>query len=303
MISIQQIEYIIALSEELHFQKASERCFVTQPTLSMQVKKAEEILGHDIFNRYSTPISLTHFGEKVIPILRNVIEEYGRIETLSAKTSGTYVQEIRMGVIPTIASYMITDLYRTWKKKLEHVQLTIEELTTEELLSKMELGKIDVGILAGPVSNPKWRINKMYDEEILAYFPESDKEEVNTEDLMDAHPWLLTTGNCLRTQMMNFCELRTDDKTEWDYQGGNMDILIDMVNENGGYTLIPMNHIRKKTKGYKRIRSRENLIPAREVIAISRLKNEHWESIQKIVHEVQLKYSGSQGDFQILSWK
>ena len=103
--------------------------------------------------------------------------------------------------------------------------------------------------------------------------------------------------------MMNFCELRNDDKTEWDYQGGNMDILIDMVNENGGYTLIPSNHVRKKTKGSKRIRSKNNLIPAREIIAISRLKNEHWESIQKIVHEVQLKYAGAEGDYQILSWK
>lgn len=306
MISIQQIEYILALSEELHFQKASDKCFVTQPTLSMQVKKAEETIGELIFDRTKNPLELTGFGMKLIPMLRNVETEYARIEDFVKKESGNSTEVIRLAVIPTIASYLIPALYQKWKNALNNVQLIIEELKTEDLLQALENGKIDMGILSGPIINPKWRTNILYQEEILAYYPAEKKRFVKTDELIQVHPWLLTPGNCLRTQMMHFCNLKgVQDSNDWDYQGGNVDLLMNMVDQHGGYTLVPRNHIDHMNDKFKTIESSAGEVPAREIIAISNKRSLKWESLEKLIREVQIKY-GSQKkskNLKMLSWK
>ena len=107
MISVQQMHYILVLSEELHFQRASERCFVTQPTLSMQIKKAEETLEAQIFDRSRNPLELTGFGKDLLLIIRDTLNEYGKISELSNKTKGTYKEEIRMGISSKIKSTLI----------------------------------------------------------------------------------------------------------------------------------------------------------------------------------------------------
>jgi len=153
MISIQQIQYILTLSEEKQFQKASERCFVTQPTLSMQVKKAEQMLGGQLFDRSRNPLELTPFGNELLPIFRDVIADYSNIEDVILKKDGIYKEEIKMAIIPTIAGYMVPELYNEWKKALPNVQLTIVELKTEEILKSLEDRKIDIGILAVFISS------------------------------------------------------------------------------------------------------------------------------------------------------
>lgn len=138
MLSIQQMHYILVLSEELQFQRASERCFVTQPTLSMQVKKAEEILGHPIFDRSRNPIELTPFGNSLLPIIREVVNETNKIDHLLERLKGNYKEVIKIGVIPTIASYLVPDMFQKWQERIGNIQLTIEELKTEELIVAME---------------------------------------------------------------------------------------------------------------------------------------------------------------------
>ena len=305
MISIQQIQYILALAEELHFVKASERCFVTQPTLSMQVKKAEEILGKPVFDRSVTPMKLTDFGTSIIPFLRNTIVEYDRIEEFVRKQEGTYKEIIRIGVIPTIASYMIIDMYEQWRSQMEGQQVIIQEFTTEDLLVEMEKGNVDVGILAGPVHHPSWRTTPLFVEEIKAFIPESEKVEVSTEDLEAVHPWLLTAGNCLRTQMVHFCGLANEvNESHWDYQGGNIDLLVEMVRMNGGYTLVPVNHDRSLLPQLKTIRSASGDRPAREIIAISNKRSLKWDSIESLIRSIQLKYASAEPDgLTVLSWK
>ena len=134
MISIQQMQYILILSEELHFQRASERCFVTQPTLSMQIKKAEELLGSVIFDRSVNPINLTAFGVEVVGVIREILTENERLKVLKSRFKGEYKEEIRLGVIPTISAYLIPKMYSVWKKSMGEINLTIEELTTKALL-------------------------------------------------------------------------------------------------------------------------------------------------------------------------
>jgi LysR family hydrogen peroxide-inducible transcriptional activator len=111
MLSIAQIQYILALLEHKNFQKASDACFVTQPTLSMQVKKAEETLGHKIIDRDTSPISLTPFGEKIFLHIQQINDEYKALKTTLQKIEGTYKAEIRVGIIPTIAGYLVPELY------------------------------------------------------------------------------------------------------------------------------------------------------------------------------------------------
>ncbi|MFT5858665.1 MAG: LysR family hydrogen peroxide-inducible transcriptional activator, partial [Flavobacteriaceae bacterium] len=291
MISIQQMQYILALSEERQFLRASEVCFVTQPTLSMQLKKAEVAMDSPIFDRSSSPLSLTPFGEELLPIIREILNEYGQIKTLSEKKKGVYKERIRVAIIPTIAGYMVPDMFKEWKELLFDVQLSIEELKTEEILVALDKKQIDVGILAGPVNNPKLRSTVLFREEIKAFIMGSEKEEIQTAELSEYHPWLLTQGNCLRTQMIHFCNLKKEEKEEWNYEGGNMDLLMKMVELHGGYTLIPEYSIKDNSVNYKRIRSENGEIPARELIALTSNRSTKWKLIEKMIRSIQLQYT------------
>ena len=306
MISIQQMQYILVLSEEQHFQRASELCFVTQPTLSMQIKKAEETLGAALFDRSRNPVELTRFGKELLPVIRNTLGEYDKFSEVVQRSKGIYKEQIRMAIIPTISGYMLPDLYDSWKQELGHVQLTIEELKTEEIFLALEQKKIDIGILSGPATDPKFRVIPMFREEIKAYFPDENKQSISTMELINVHPWLLTSGNCLRTQMVHFCELNSDEtKEDWDYEGGNIDILKRMVELHGGYTLIPANYIEDMNDDYKTITSQTGEIPAREIVAITSNRSAKWKDLEKLIRNIQLFYGKSKNEdnFQLLSWK
>ena len=304
MISIQQMHYILVLSEECHFQRASERCFVTQPTLSMQIKKAEETLEAQIFDRSRNPLELTAFGKDLLPIIRDTLNEHSKISDLYNKAKGIYREEIRMGIIPTVAGYMLPDLYSSWKKELSDVQLTIEELKTEEILKALDQKKIDIGILAGPVQDARLRTVPMFQEEIKVFYPKGKGKTMSIDELKKIDPWLLTSGNCLRTQMMNFCELRENSSEAWDYEGGNIELLQRMVREHGGYTLVPENYVDGASKDYKTVSSSMGETPAREIIAISSNRTTKWANLERIIRSIQHKYykTGSE-NYQVLNWK
>jgi len=306
MLSFQQIHYIITLSEELQFQRASERCFVTQPTLSMQIKKAEESLGEVIFDRSHKPLELTSFGKELIPYLRDTMIEYEKINQFVARTKGVFKEEIRIAIIPTIAGYMLPEMYQIWKDKLNNVQLVIEEMKTEDLLIAMDERKIDLGILSGPIHRSNLRSIPLYQEEIKAYFPSEKKLKVSTDELREAHPWLLNHGNCLRTQMMDFCSLNDKGmKVDWDYEGGNLQLLQKMVSSYGGYTLVPNFHIQVQTNDYKTIQSLEGEVPAREVIALIPNNKGKWEYIEQLIRTVQMQYNiqSTNKNFKLLNWQ
>lgn len=303
MISIQQMHYILVLSEERHFQRASERCFVTQPTLSMQIRKAEDTLESRIFDRSRNPLELTQFGQALLPIIRDTLNEYARINELYNRSRGLFKEELRVGVIPTVAGYMLPDMYAQWNEELHDVHVTIEELKTEEILKALDQKKIDIGILAGPVIDPRLRTIPMFQEEILLYYPEGGKSEVSASELRSMRPWLLTPGNCLRTQMMNFCELGESGTEFWDYEGGNIELLMRMVKLHGGYTLVPSNYVRDASRDYKRITSVTGDAPAREIIALVHNRSSKWKQMESLIRSVQLRYASEKSSaFQVLNW-
>lgn len=306
-ISPQQIRYIIELNNSGSFHQASKNCFVTQPTLSMQIKKVEELLGFTVFDRSRNPIELTPEGKKLLPILLDIQQEYARIGTLKQKLDGSYMEQIRIGVIPTISSYLLIDLYKEMKGKLDDVQVFIEEYKTEELISAMEQNKVDVGILAGPFHASGVRTVPLYVEEILIYYPDFKKETVTPIDLDNRQPWLLSEGNCLRTQMVHFCKIddqQSSNEVKWSYQGGNIDLLMEMVDLNGGYTLVPEFYGKTNKKLRRLWDDTSNEFPAREVIAIFPNKTYKKDVIEKIIRLIQLKYAKkSQENLRVLNWK
>jgi LysR family hydrogen peroxide-inducible transcriptional activator len=295
------MHYIVVLSEELQFLRASERCFVTQPTLSMQIKKAEDTLGHPIFDRSSHPLSLTPFGRELIPILREIMTENERIKWLIEKQNNQFKEEIRLGIIPTIASYLVPDLFAEWKNELPNIQLIIEELRTEELIAAIENKQIDLGILAGPYADPKLRTVPLYQEEILIYAPSIQKTTLSLSDLAELQPWLLSKGNCLRTQMIAFCQLN-ENMSDWNYQGGNLDLLAEMVTQFGGYTLIPAFAKIKGELTLKRLESSAGF-PAREAIALFSNRSIKKSSIEILLRSIQRKYNQPTSGLNLLKWR
>ena len=307
MISIQQMQYILVLSEEMHFQRASERCFVTQPTLSMQIKKAEEILGTVLFDRSVNPINLTAFGVEVVGVIREILTENERLKVLKSRFKGEYKEEIRLGVIPTISAYLIPKMFSVWKKSMGEINLTIEELTTKALLEALDKNEIDIAIFAGPHAVSKYRTVPLFTEEILIYCPSLKKKEVSMDVLQQQNPWLLSKGNCLRTQMIEFCQLTDSHRFgQWNYQGGNLKLLMEMVDNEGGYTLIPENlpMSEKRKKAMVQITSKFGS-PAREIIAVFPNRTIKSNGIDRIIRDVQLNFmtSGKSKKINVLGWK
>lgn len=308
MISTQQIHYILQLSETKNFSKAAEASFVTQPTLSMQIKKAEEVLGFLIFDRNKNPLELTNLGEQLIPIIREINQYNNAILQLSKKANGTYVEELSIGIIPTISAYLVPMLYQKWKKELTHTRLVIKENKTEDILDLLEHKKIDFAIIAGPSPDLKWKTYELYTEELLAYTQNKDSGTIKTNDLGDEKPWLLSQGNCLRSQMMQFCKLNENLEEDWSFEGGNIEILIKMVDMNGGYTLVPKHYktILNNTKGsFHSIKDpKTNISPARSIIGLQSNRNSKIDSIGKIVQSINLTLNKSRKkDFSIVNWK
>jgi LysR family hydrogen peroxide-inducible transcriptional activator len=301
------MQYIVVLSEEQQFQRASERCFVTQPTLSMQIKKAEEQLGYLVFDRDSNPLSLTPAGNSLLPILREILSETEKIKYLSDQLKGKVKEEIRLGIIPTVASYLIPQLFGEWQSSFDQLKLTIHELKTVDVLEAMERKELDMGIIAGPHMDARLRTIPLYQEEIYIYAPNVKEASIEMSNLQEMHPWLLNQGNCLRTQMVHFCQLKkTIDENEWNYEGGNLPLIIEMVDRHGGYTLIPSNFPLTETQkhGIKSIRDLATL-PAREIIALSSNRTSKMQGIEALARSIQFAYGQTEKlkQLQVLDWK
>lgn len=307
MISIQQMHYILVLSEQQQFQRASELCFVTQPTLSMQIKKAEETLGYLIFDRSRNPLELTNFGHHLVPLIREVLNENGKIETLIKKMSGNYNEQIKVAIIPTIASYLVPHLFTLWKSKIKGIQLIIEEQKTDEALDSLEKKTVDFAIIAGPYHDSSLRTIPLYKEEILAYTQDTEEDTIDSLELQQLHPWLLSMGNCLRSQMIQFCKIKeVSDSNEWNYEGGNIEILLKMVDDNGGYSFVPAHYClsESRRKQLKHIVSATNVnhFPAREVVALVPHRSTKWVGIEALIREAQFYYQSSNESFDVLDW-
>lgn len=244
--SITQLEYIWAVYKHGHFAKAAEACSVTQPTLSMQVQKLEEDLGVIIFDRSRKPILLTDVGKKIIEQIQTVLFEAKKIEgIISQSESNTVHGELIVGVIPTIAPYLLPLMLPVLKKSYPDLKLKIMELQTSRIIEQLSNDEIDVGILATPLNIPKVIEIPMYYEPFLVLSNKghslSNMKKVKYANLNMDDVWLLEEGHCLRNQVLDICALKPSKaaKRNFEFESGSLETLKRLVNSYGGYTLIP----------------------------------------------------------------
>ncbi|MEI6347598.1 MAG: LysR substrate-binding domain-containing protein [Bacteroidota bacterium] len=243
--TITQLEYIIALDSYRNFALAADKCFVTQPTLSMQVQKLEDFLGVQIFDRNKKPIEPTELGIDIIMQARQVVHEHKKIQELIKDKKGVMSGNIHIGVIPTIGPYLIPQFLINFIEKYPEVILTISELTTAQIIEQLKLGMIDCGILATPIHEPAITEIPLYWEPLVAYVSKKHslfkKSSLSMGEIDINEVWLLNEGHCLRNQVINFChDLKKHiEVIRLDYQTGSVETLKKIVELGKGITILP----------------------------------------------------------------
>ena len=272
--TITQLQYVLAVAEYKNFTLAAEKCFVTQPTLSMQIQKLEEELGIQIFDRSKKPIILTDIGEKIVTQAKNIVNEAGRIKDIVDQQKGYIGGDFRVGIIPTITPTLLPMFLNNFIKKYPKVNLIIEELTTEEIISKLKKGHLDCAIAATPLEEENIKEIVLYYEPFVAYIsdnhPSINKKEIEINDLDLDNILLLQDGHCFRNGIINLCKNnKYISDSHFQLESGSFETLIKLVDEGLGITLLPYLHtLDLNEKNKSRLKSFVNPKPAREVSII-----------------------------------
>ncbi|QZK90727.1 LysR family transcriptional regulator [Flavobacterium sp. CHNK8] len=272
--TITQLKYVLAVAEHKNFTLAAEKCFVTQPTLSMQIQKIEEELSIQIFDRTKKPIQLTDIGQKIVNQAKNIVVEADRIQDIVEQQKGFIGGEFRLGIIPTIMPTLLPMFLNNFIKKYPKVKLIIEELNTNEIITKLNNGHLDAGIAATPLLEEKIKEIVLYYEPFVAYIPEShhhfQKNEIEVSDLNLDEILLLQDGHCFRDGILNLC--KSGDRNEashFQIESGSFETLIKLADEGLGTTLLPYLHtLDLKESDALKLKHFKEPKPAREVSLI-----------------------------------
>lgn len=273
-----QFEYIIAVDEHKNFSRAAKDCHVSQPSLSAQVQKLEEELGLIIFDRSKKPIITTAQGEEVVRRARSVLLETRKLIDIgneSCEPTGDF----HLGVIPSLAPYLIPLFVEDFSKTYPKVELKINELKTEDILKSLYDDKIDAGLLVTPLYDDKIIEKVLFYEKFYVYTSDQhelfEKKIISDTDLDANSVWLLEEGHCLRDQIIRICSMdrRTNVLSNVNFASGSMETLINLVRKGSGFTLLPelaTTHLSKKEKNHN-LKEFKKPIPTREVsLAYSR---------------------------------
>lgn len=270
MISIVQLEYIVAVDTYRHFVTASEKCFVTQPTLSMQIKKLEENLGVIIFDRTKHPVIPTEIGAKIIKQARIVIAESNNITEIITDHNNLISGEINIGIIPSLAPYLLPLFIGNFNRKFPDVKVKVIELLTEEIITQLKKETIDVGILVTPLKEKSIIEKPLFYEEMFLYVnknhPFSKKEDIKPNELASPDLWLLNNGNCFRSQVLNLCSYKPKitNESHFEYASGSLETIKKMVEGEGGFALLPELAM-PEANGFAIIKQFKTTTPLREV--------------------------------------
>ncbi len=270
-----QLEYIVAVDTYRSFVTAADKCFVTQPTLSMQVQKLEELIGAKIFDRSKQPVSPTEIGTQIIAQARIILQESGKIKELITSQQQDVLGELRIGVIPTVAPYLLPEVISAMLEKYPDLKLMIWEYSTEDIILHLKTGVLDCGILATPLSNANITELPLYYENFVSYVSKTSKlfkkKLIDTDDLTDENIWLLNEGHCMRNQVLNICRSTKNNRLQGlEYNTGSVETLVRMVDLNGGSTLLPELAITElSTKQISKIRYFKSPEPVREISLVT----------------------------------
>ena len=274
--TITQLEYIIAVDTYRHFSTAAAQCFVTQPTLSMQVQKLEEALGSKIFDRSKQPVIPTETGEEIILQARKILHEVKMIYQLISDKQGVLKGDLRIGIIPTLAPYLLPMFLQPFLTKYPEIKIKVKEMTTDVIIEKLKAGKIDAGLLITPLQDAGIIEYPLFYEELVAYVSEQNaaykKTYVLADDIDLKDLWLLEEGHCFRSQTINLCELKkqTKEQSHFEYEAGSVETLRKMVELNNGVTILPeLATLDFSVKQLNMVRHFKAPVPVREVSLVT----------------------------------
>jgi LysR family hydrogen peroxide-inducible transcriptional activator len=274
--TIVQLEYIVAVDNYRHFATAAEKCFVTQPTLSMQIQKLEDQLGISIFDRSKQPVKPTLAGERILDQARRVLHETYRINDIIEEEKGEVRGELRIGIIPTIAPYLLPKFIATFAKKFPEVHVHMEELITDQIIEKLNKELLDVGIVVTPLNERHLYEQRLYNEAFLGYVSAnsgmSKMSKISFKQLKDEQMWILNEGHCFREQVLNICDLQNgaDYDSSFSYESGSLESIKRLVDVYGGVTLLPeLAKFDMHKSDLAKIRPFKAPVPTREVSLVT----------------------------------
>ncbi|MCL4145342.1 UNVERIFIED_CONTAM: hypothetical protein GTU68_046485 [Idotea baltica] len=290
--TITQLYYVLAVAENQNFTKAAEKCFVTQPTLSMQIQKLEDQLDIQIFDRSKKPIELTDVGRKIVNQARNIVNESYRIQDIVDQQKGFIGGEFKLGIIPTIMPTLLPMFLKNFIKKHPKVKLKIEELTTDEIITRIKDGHLDAAIAATPLEDESIKERVLYFEPFVSYIPKGHRlhtsKKIDVSDLDIDDMLLLEDGHCFKDGVLNLCKaFKNHLEDKFQLESGSIETLIKLSNEGLGMTLLPYLHtLDVKDKEKENLHYFNEPSPAREVSIIyhkSELKMQIIEALQDVI--------------------
>ena len=242
--NLKDLKYIISVAETRNFGKAAELCFVSQPTLSGQIKKLEKELGVEIFERTNRSVEVTPVGESIISIARQMIELADTIEHISQAHKDPLAGPLRIGAIPTLSPYLMPLILTPLREEHPQMKLVLSEELTDILLERLRNHEIDAALLATPVSEQGLMSIPLFTEPFWVAFPRQHgfyhQEKIMLKDLDDENLLLLSEGHCLADQAMDICNIKDRQHHEMaDFRAASLETLIQMVSAGYGVTLVP----------------------------------------------------------------
>lgn len=294
--NIQQLEYIIAVDNFRHFAKAAEASFVTQPTLSMMTQKLEDELGVKIFDRSQLPVQPTPIGVQIINQARVIVSQVKQIKEIIQEEKGIVKGVFKMGIIPTIAPYLLPKLMLKHEENGYDIELSIEETTTGRIIESLLNGSLDGAILATPLKNDKIKEYPIYYERFYAYVSPKEtslysKKELEEDDLNINKLWLLEEVHCFRSQILKICNTRRrrGQHSLFTYEAGSINTLINIVDNNSGLTIIPEMAVEQLNERQKQnVRPLKGISPVREISLVTRKEFLRERVLSIITDEVKM---------------
>ena len=291
--TLQQLEYIMAVARHGHFGRAAEACNVTQPTLSAMIGKLEEEIGAKLFDRNRQPIVPTPVGERVIQQAREVLNQADCIKDIVYEEKQSLGGIFRIGILPTIAPYLLPRFFPQMMKKYPTLDIRVMEMKTHQIKEALIQGDIDAGILATIEGLEEYEQTSLFYEKYIGYVSREDalfkKEVIRTSDVASSRElWLLDEGHCFRDQMVRFCQMKSSQTSQLAYNLGSMETFMRMVESGMGITFIPeLAEMQLSEPQKELVRPFAIPIPTRQLILITNKNFIRQTLLDTVVKEIQ----------------
>ena len=290
--TLQQIEYVMAVYRHKHFAKAAEACNVTQPTLSSMIQKLEDELGVKLFDRKRQPVVPTPIGRMVIEQGWKVLVRARRLKELVEEEKHSLLGTVHIGILPTIAPYLIPRFFPQLMKKYPEMDIRIMEMKTEDIKRALRHGDIDVGIVAQLDDMDDFESLHLFYEQFFGYVSQGDNlynnKVIKTTDLKGEYLWMLDEGHCFRDQLVKFCQLKGASQSQRAYSLGSIETFMRMVESGKGMTFIPELAILQLTEKQKSlVRPFAIPIPTRDIVMLTAKNFIRTTLRQMLVEEIQ----------------